>query len=116
MSQLARELPQIGSGWEPSFYNRARGYTYYRFQDFKSGCPMLADGEHAETCTHPKHPWQADDHPACFCDLCPCVQIRLEDDETNWSEGQQPIEVLSWGEQTTTIELEGKRVAAEDLL
>ena len=73
-------------GWERLFYNSYGNYQGYRFQDFRSGCGhRTEDGD----CTHPER--EGDD---CICELCPCVEEDRDGDDTDYSEGEQPVFVI----------------------
>ena len=74
--------------WEPLFFNSYGGYYGYRFQDFRSGCESRnSEGD----CMHPKNELAGDDETPCLCDYCPLVEADDEDDDTDYSEGEQPI-------------------------
>lgn len=49
-------------------------------------------------CRNPDHAWSHgtsfEDRP-CECSLCPCVEEDMdEDDDTDYSEGEQPVIVI----------------------
>ena len=78
--------------WERLFFNSYGGYYGYRFQDFRSGCKSRSgNGD----CTNPKSELAGDAETPCLCDYCPLVEADInEGDDTNYSEGEQPILVL----------------------
>lgn len=80
--------------WERVFFNSNRGYSHYRFQDFVVGC-AFRDSE--RNCAHKDNEagGGGDGLSVCACDFCPMVQTDIDaGDETDYSEGEQPVLVL----------------------
>lgn len=81
--------------WERAFVNRWGNCDGYRFSDFRSGCADVRECVGVSNyCANTAHPDSGRPlcERECACELCPCVEIDIEDgDEADYSEGDQPI-------------------------
>lgn len=75
------------------FFNCYGNYHGLRFQDVQRGCAFRnIDGD----CTHHDNELSEESEPPCACDYCPLVETDIEyGDETDYSEGEQPVRVVN---------------------
>lgn len=97
MAAGGRAEPLVGT-WERKFANQWGNYYGFRFKDFKCVCEYRKKlNGMFPFCGHPKHDFAQHgpiEERECACEMCPCVEMDIDDDDTLYSEGDQPILVL----------------------